>query len=158
MRTRFAPAALTAALVTGCGSPSTSAPALTVSPVDAAPAHAHEVTTLSASDNAPCDREASLRPTPGNPLDQPATENWSNCGSDRAKARPGANRASAIFLAKGAANDGETAGHEQRRAESLDSTSHNQRADSGSETAPRRSRAEDDHADDENASSPIAIT
>jgi polar amino acid transport system substrate-binding protein len=71
MRTRFALAALTAALVAGCGSPSTSAPAITVSPVDAAPAHAHEVTTLPDSDNAPCDREASLRPTPGNPLDGP---------------------------------------------------------------------------------------
>src|SRR5207244_9940900 len=79
---------------------------------------------------------------PGNPLDQPAAEDRSNSSSDRAKARPGADSASAIFLGKGAADNGETTGHEQRGAESLDSTSHNQRADSGSETAPRRSRAE----------------
>src|SRR5207244_6071302 len=93
---------------------------------------------------------------PGNLLDQPATEDRSNCGSDRAKARPGADSASAIFLAKGAADDGETTGHEQRGAESLDSASHNQRADSRGETAPRRSRAEDDHADDEHVPTPIA--
>src|SRR5205085_12151487 len=42
--------------------------------------------------------------------------------------------------------------------ESLGSASNDQRTDSGSETAPRRSRSEDDHAHDENASSPIAIT
>src|SRR2546423_4727029 len=53
---------------------------------------------------------------PGKPLDQPATENWSNCGSDRAKARPGADSVSAIFLAKGAADDGETTRHEQGSA------------------------------------------
>src|SRR5207244_11571080 len=51
---------------------------------------------------------------PGEPLDQPATENWANCGSDRAKARPGTDSASAIFLAKGAADDGETTGQEKR--------------------------------------------
>src|SRR5260370_34281321 len=53
---------------------------------------------------------------PGEPLDQPATEDWSNCGSDCAKARPGADRTSAIFLAKSAAYDRATAGYEQRRA------------------------------------------
>src|SRR5437016_2410251 len=83
------------------------------------------------------------------------TEDWSNRGSDRAKARPCADRASAIFLAKGAADDGETAGHEQRSPESLGSAGDQQRAHSGSETAPRRSGGEDDHADDENASSPV---
>src|SRR5437773_11776519 len=95
---------------------------------------------------------------PGELLDQPATEDWSNSGSDGAKARPGADSASAIFLAKGAADNGETAGDKQRRAESLGSAGDNQRADSGSQTAPRRSRGEDDYADNENASSPITIT
>ena len=56
---------------------------------------------------------------PGKLLDQPATEDRSDSGGDCTKARPGADSASAIFLAKGAANDGETAGHEQRGAESL---------------------------------------
>src|SRR5438132_1115490 len=83
---------------------------------------------------------------PGEPFDQPATEDRSNSGSDRAKTRPGADSATAIFFAKGATNDGETAGHEQRRAKSLGSAGDYQRADSGSETAPRRSRGEDDHA------------
>src|SRR5438132_12699479 len=55
---------------------------------------------------------------PGKPLDQPATENWSNSGGDRAKTRPGADSASSIFLANGAVNDGETAGHEQGAAQS----------------------------------------
>src|SRR4029077_13384663 len=94
---------------------------------------------------------------PGNLLDQPATEDRSDSGSDCAKARPGADSASAIFLAKGAANDGETAWYEQRSAKSLARAGENQRADSGSETAPRRSRGEDDHADNENASSPVSI-
>src|SRR5439155_15881662 len=85
---------------------------------------------------------------PGELLDQPATEDWSNSGSNRTKARPGADCASAIFLAKGAADDGETAGDKQRRAESLGSAGDNQRADSGSQTAPCRSRSEDEHADD----------
>src|SRR5882724_8481468 len=70
-------------------------------------------------------------------LDQPTTEDWSDSGSDRTKARPGADSASAIFLAKGAADDGETARDKQRRAESLGCASDNQRADSGSQTAPR---------------------
>src|SRR5437773_5837202 len=95
---------------------------------------------------------------PGEPLDQPAAEDRSNGGSDGAKARPGADSASAIFLAKGAADNGETAGDKQRRAESLGSAGHYQRADSGSQTAPRGSRGEDDYADNENASSPITIT
>src|SRR5205823_2642605 len=94
---------------------------------------------------------------PGEVLDQPPTEDWSNSGGDRAKARPGANRASAIFLAKGAAYNGEAARDEQRSPESLGSAGDNQRADPGSQTAPRRSRSEDDHADDKNASSPVAI-
>src|SRR3977135_2119414 len=50
--------------------------------------------------------------TPGEPLDQPTTENWSNSGSDCAKARPGADSAPAIFFAKRGANNGETARHE----------------------------------------------
>src|SRR4029077_17158970 len=69
--------------------------------------------------------------TPGNLLDQPATEDRSDSSSDCAKATPGADSASAIFLAKGAANDGETAGHEQRGPEPREGASHNQRADSG---------------------------
>src|SRR5205814_1523958 len=44
---------------------------------------------------------------PGEPFDQPATEDRSNSGSDRAKARPRADSATAIFFAKGATNDGE---------------------------------------------------
>src|SRR5205814_1516452 len=51
---------------------------------------------------------------PGNLLNQPATEDRSDSSSDCAKARPGADSASAIFLAKGAANDGETAMLEPR--------------------------------------------
>src|SRR6266700_6465931 len=74
---------------------------------------------------------------PGELLDQPAPEDWSNSGSDRTKGRPGADSASAIFLAKGAADDGETARDKQRRAESLDCAGDNQRVDSGSQTAPR---------------------
>src|SRR5437016_7245270 len=61
---------------------------------------------------------------PGNLLDQPATEDRSDSSSDCAKARPGADSVSAIFLAKGAADDGETTGHHQRGAESLHSASH----------------------------------
>ena len=64
MTTRFAVVMLSVALVAGCGSPSTAAPAVTVSPVDAMPARAHEVTTLPESGDAQCDREASLRPGP----------------------------------------------------------------------------------------------
>src|SRR5437773_12521033 len=95
---------------------------------------------------------------PGELLDQPAAEDWSNSGSNRTKARPGADRASAIFLAKRTADDGEAAGDKQRRPESLGSGGDYQRADSGSQTAPRGSRGEDDYADNENASSPVAIT
>src|SRR5207248_2973757 len=74
---------------------------------------------------------------PGELLDQPTTEDWSNSGSDRTKDRPGADCASAILLATGAADDGETAGQEQRGAKSLGSAGDNQRANSGSQTAPR---------------------
>src|SRR5438132_5553858 len=95
---------------------------------------------------------------PGEPLDQPATKYWSNSGSDRTKARPGSDSASAIFFPKGAADDGETTRDEQRSPKSLGSAGDDQGTDSGSETAPRGSRTEDDHAHDENASSPVEIT
>jgi polar amino acid transport system substrate-binding protein len=52
-----------AALMAGCG-PATGPQAVTVSPVNAMPAGAEEVTTAPAAGNADCDREASLRPGP----------------------------------------------------------------------------------------------
>src|SRR4029077_15181315 len=76
---------------------------------------------------------------PGNLLDQPATEDRSDSSSDCAKARPGADSASAISREKGAEKEGEPAGQENRGPDPRDSGSHNQRADSGGETAPRRS-------------------
>jgi len=56
---------LTALVLTaaGCGS-STSPLSVTVTPIEARPAGAQEVTTLPAAGNADCDREASLRPGP----------------------------------------------------------------------------------------------
>jgi polar amino acid transport system substrate-binding protein len=64
MRTRFAAVVVAIGLVAGCGSTSTSSPAVTVSPVDAMPPGAQEVTSVPESGNAQCDREASLRPAP----------------------------------------------------------------------------------------------
>jgi len=64
VKTRMTVAMLAIAVVTGCGSSSTPAPAVTVSPVDAMPSGAQEVTAVPAQGNANCDREASLRPGP----------------------------------------------------------------------------------------------
>jgi polar amino acid transport system substrate-binding protein len=64
VKTRTTLAMFAIALVTGCGSSSTPAPAVTVSPVDAMPAGAQGVTAVTAHGNANCDREASLRPGP----------------------------------------------------------------------------------------------
>jgi polar amino acid transport system substrate-binding protein len=62
VRTRLVVALFALALAgAGCGTP-TSPQAVTVSPVNAMPAGAEEVTTAPAAGNAACDREASLRP------------------------------------------------------------------------------------------------
>jgi polar amino acid transport system substrate-binding protein len=64
VRARVVMALLTFSLVAaGCGS-STSPTSVTVAPIDARPAGAHEVTTAPVAGNADCDREASLRPGP----------------------------------------------------------------------------------------------
>ncbi len=63
MKTRLVVALVLLALVTACGSPD-SPQAVTVSPVNAMPGGAEEVTDGPAAGNADCDREASLRPGP----------------------------------------------------------------------------------------------
>jgi polar amino acid transport system substrate-binding protein len=62
MRGRVIVAVLAVALTAGCGSAATAPPLVSVSPIDALPGGAVEVTTVPAAGNVDCDREASLRP------------------------------------------------------------------------------------------------
>src|ERR1700730_14131339 len=71
-------------------------------------------------------------------LDQPATHHWSNSGSDRAKTRPGSDRAPAFVVRKRTADNGKTSGHEERRAESLKRAGDDQLTDVGGKSAPGR--------------------
>ena len=64
MRARVVVALMALTLAAGCGSSSTPPTAVTVSPIEALPAGAEEVTTAPVAGNADCDREASLRPGP----------------------------------------------------------------------------------------------
>jgi polar amino acid transport system substrate-binding protein len=66
VKTRFAAALALLLLTAACGSPE-SPRAVTVTPVDAVPAGAAEVTVAPAAGNTGCDREASLRPGPQPP-------------------------------------------------------------------------------------------
>ncbi|HYO02988.1 MAG TPA: glutamate ABC transporter substrate-binding protein [Mycobacterium sp.] len=63
MKARLVVGLVLLALVAACGSPD-SPQAVTVSPVNAMPGGAEEVTEAPAAGNADCDREASLRPGP----------------------------------------------------------------------------------------------
>src|SRR5213079_2848904 len=64
--------------------------------------------------------------SPGDMLDQPSAEHGPDSCSDRAKTRPGSNRATAFVLRKRAADNGETARDEKRRAQSLKCAGGNQ--------------------------------
>ncbi|MEU0497540.1 glutamate ABC transporter substrate-binding protein [Mycobacterium sp. NPDC006124] len=63
MKARLAAALVVLTLIAGCGGPE-SPSAVTVTPVDAMPGGAEEITTAPASTAADCDRDASLRPGP----------------------------------------------------------------------------------------------
>src|SRR5450432_1915333 len=95
--------------------------------------------------------------TPGDVFDQPTAEHGSYRRGDSAKARPRADGASAIFFAKGTADKSETAGHEQRRAQSLRHAHRDELPDSWREPAPRRGHGEKDDANDEYSPPAVAI-
>ena len=94
---------------------------------------------------------------PGDVLDQPATHHGADSGSDCAKARPGPDGATAFILRKRTTDDGETAGNEERRAESLKRPGSDQLADVPSKSARGRRRGEQRNADQKNAATAVVI-
>src|SRR5438876_11379028 len=90
-------------------------------------------------------------------LDQPSAEHGPDSGSDRAKTRPGSNRATAFVLRKRAADNGETARDEKRRAQSLKCAGGNQLMDVRGKSARRRPKGEYGHADHNNVSETVVV-
>src|SRR4030081_525171 len=87
-------------------------------------------------------------------LDQPATHHGSDSGSDRAKPRPGSDRATAFAVQKRTADNGKTAGHEERRAKSLKRAGGDQLTDVGGKSATgRRGRKKRDPSQKNTATS-----
>src|SRR5437870_13479067 len=90
-------------------------------------------------------------------LDQPSAEHGPDSCSDRAKTRPGSNRATAFVLRKRAADNGETARDKKRRAQSLKCAGGNQLMNVRDKSASRRRQGEDGHTDQKNVSASVAV-
>ena len=94
---------------------------------------------------------------PGEVFDRPSANHWPDRRGDRTETRPGADGASAIFFAKGAADNREAAWHEKRRAEALHRARDNELPNSWSKPAPSRCHGENHNPDNKNAASAVAI-
>src|SRR6202051_1148167 len=90
-------------------------------------------------------------------FDQPSTHYRADAGSDRAKARPGSDGATAFVLCERTADDGETAGNEKRRAKSLKCAGGDQLSDVGGESARGRCACEKHDANQKNAATSVVI-
>ena len=90
-------------------------------------------------------------------LDQPTAQHRPDRGGDGAEARPRPDRAAAFLDGKGTADQSETAGHEERGAESLRGARRDQLADRGSETAPTGGSREERDPEQKNSAAPELI-
>jgi hypothetical protein len=90
-------------------------------------------------------------------FDQPSTHYRADAGSDRAKARPGSDRATAFVLCERTADDGKTAGNEERRAKSLKCAGGDQLSDVGGKSARSRGARKKRDPDQKNAATPVVI-
>ena len=91
-------------------------------------------------------------------FDGPPADDWPDRRSDRTKTRPGADSASTIFFAKGAADNREAAWDKKRSAEALHRARDDELPNTWSEAAPSRCHGENHNPDSENTASAIAIT
>src|SRR4029077_11577319 len=90
-------------------------------------------------------------------FDQPSTHHRTDAGGDRAEARPGSDGAAAFVLCERSADDGETAGNEERRAKSLKCAGEDELTDVGGKSARGRRRGKKRDADEKNAAPAIVI-
>src|SRR5882762_2642005 len=90
-------------------------------------------------------------------LDQPSAKHRPDSCCDRAKTRPGSNRATAFVLRERAADNGETARDEKRRAQSLKCAGGNQLMDVRGKSASRRCQGKNGHADQKNISPSVVV-
>src|SRR5260370_41573159 len=88
-------------------------------------------------------------------FDQPSTHYRADAGSDRAKARPGSDGATAFVLCERTADDGKTAGNEERRAKSLKCAGGDQLSDVGGKSARGRRACEKRDPDQKKAATAV---
>lgn len=79
-------------------------------------------------------------------LHQPPAENGSNCGGDRGKARPCADRLAATFIVERRTDNRETSWYQQRSSQALNASGHEQLINVGSRTASCGCGGKDPHA------------
>ena len=91
-------------------------------------------------------------------LDEPSTQHGTDRGGDRREAGPRPDGAAALLLGKISADQSQAAGDQQRPADSLEASGHNQLPDVGRESAPGRGCREEHDAGGEDLAAAVQVS
>ena len=97
-------------------------------------------------------------PAPGGMVDQPTAEHGTKGSRHRTEAGPGSDGPPSFLRGKRGRDDGEAAGHDQRRAGPLKSTGHDERPNAPGKATERGSGREENNADRVHSTPPEAIS